>query len=151
MVAREITTMVERGPNEGREDVTLVTRLVTMQESALIEGTLPRMMTTTREGMAGTTGSKEKGRLPLIIVEIGNLSRGQEIPGTMSLMLLIIREMILFLYVPSLLHLHPSPWMYGYLIVLLQGTSLVIKKPFLIWLRRILIRKLSLEIMPPIP
>ena len=77
MVAREIKTMVERGPKEGREDVTFVTRLVTMQESALIEGTLLGMMTTTtREGMAGTTGSKEKGRLPLIVVEMGNLSRG---------------------------------------------------------------------------
>ena len=110
MVAREIKTMVERGPKEGREDVTLVTRPVTMQGSALIEGTLPRMMKTTiREGMAGTTGSKEKGRLPLIVMEMGNLSRGQEIPGTMSPMLLMIREMILFLYMPSLLHLHPTP------------------------------------------
>ena len=45
-------TMVERGPKEGREDVTLVTSLVTMQENALIEGTLLGMMTTTtREGM----------------------------------------------------------------------------------------------------
>ena len=87
-------------------------RQVTMQESALIEGTLPGMMTTTtREGMVGTTGSKEKGRLPLIVVEMGNLSRGQEIPDTMSLMLLIIREMNLFLYLPSLLHLLPTPWM----------------------------------------
>ena len=53
--------MEERGQKEGREDVTLVTRLVTIQESALIEGTLPGMMTTTtREGMARTTGSKER-------------------------------------------------------------------------------------------
>ena len=59
MVAREIK--IERGPKEGREDVTLVTRLVTMQESALLEGTLPGMMTTTtRDGITGTTGSKEK-------------------------------------------------------------------------------------------
>ena len=82
-----------------------------MQESALIEGTLLGMMTTTtREEMVGATSSKEKGRLPLIVVEMGNLSRGQEIPGTMSLMLLIIREMNLFLYLPSLLHLLPTPW-----------------------------------------
>ena len=106
--------MVEWGPKEGREDVTLVTRLVTMQESDLIEGTLPGIMTTTtRERMAGTTASKEKGRLPLIVVEMGNLSRGQEIPQTMSLMLLIIREMNLLLYLPSLLHIHPTPWMSG--------------------------------------
>ena len=112
MVAQEIKTMVEWGPKEGREDVTLVTRLVTMQESALIKGTLPGMMTTTtREGMEGAISSKEKGRLPLIVVEMGNLSGGQEIPGTMSLMLLIIREMNLFLYLPSLLHLLPTPWM----------------------------------------
>ena len=100
-----IKTMVERGPKEGREDVTLVTSLVTMQKSALIEGTLPRMMTTTtQEGMAitRTTSSKEKGRIPLIVVEMGKLSRGQEITGMMSLMLLIIREMNLFLYLPSL-------------------------------------------------
>ena len=105
--------MEDQGPKEGREDVTLVTILVTMQESALIEGTLPGMMTTTTPGgmaIKGTTSSKEKGRLPLIVVEIGNLSRGQEIPGTMSLML-IIREMNLFLYLPSLLHLLPTPWM----------------------------------------
>ena len=103
-----------RAVPKGREDVTLVTILVTKQESALIKGTLLGMMTTTtREGMVGTTGSKEKGRLPLIIVEMGNLSKGQEIPGTMSLMLLIIREMNLFLYLPSLLHLHTTPWMFG--------------------------------------
>ena len=78
MEVREIKSMEERGPKEGREDVTPVTSLVNMQESALIEGTLPGMMTTTtREGMAGTTSSKEKGRLPLIVVEMGNLSRGQ--------------------------------------------------------------------------
>ena len=107
--------MVERGPKEGRQDVTLVTSLVTMQESALIEGTLPGMMTTTPGGMAikGTIGSKEKGRLPLIVVEMGNLSRGQEISSTMSLLLLIIREMNLFLYLTSLLHLLVTPWMSG--------------------------------------
>ena len=80
MEVREIKAMEERRPKEGREDVTPVTSLVTMQESALIEGTLPGMMTTkTPGGMAikGTIGSKEKGRLPLIVVEIGNLSRGQ--------------------------------------------------------------------------
>ena len=106
--------MEKRGPKEGREDVTLVTSLVTMQESALIEGTLPWMMTTINpRGMEikGLTCSKEKGRLPLIIVEMGNLSRGQGIPGTMSPMLLIIRKMNIFLYLPSLVHLHPTPWM----------------------------------------
>ena len=114
MEVREIKTMEERGPKEGREDVTLVTSLVTMQESALIEGTLPGIMTTkTREGMAGKMGSMEEGRLPLIVVEMGNLSRGKDITGTITLMLLIIREMNLFLYLPSLLHLHPTPWMSG--------------------------------------
>ena len=87
-----------------------------MQESAPIEGTFPGMTTSTTSGgmeIKGTTGSKEKGRLPLIVVEMGNFSIGQEIPGTMSLMLLIIRKMNIFLYLPSLLHLLPTPWMSG--------------------------------------
>ena len=73
----------------------------------LIEGTLPEMMkTTTSRGMEikGTTGSKERGRLPLIEVEMGNLSRGQGIPSMMNLMLLI-GKMNILLYLPSLLHL----------------------------------------------
>lgn len=49
-MVREIKTMEERGPNEGKEDVTLVTSLVTMKESAPLEGTLPWMMTTTTLG-----------------------------------------------------------------------------------------------------
>ena len=77
--------MEEWVPKEGREDVTIVTSLVTMLESALIKGTLPEMMiTTTRTtsgGMEikGTTGSKERGILPLIEMEMEmvNLSRGQ--------------------------------------------------------------------------
>ena len=121
MVPREIKTMVERGPKEGREDVTLVTSLVTMQENAQIKGTLPDIITTTTiktsEGMEikGTTSSKERGRLPLIEMEmeIVNLSRGQGTPGMMNPMLLIIREMNIFLYLPSLLHLLSTPWITG--------------------------------------
>ena len=40
------------------------------------------MTTTTGEGMVGKTGCKGKGRLPLIVVEMGNISRDQEIQGT---------------------------------------------------------------------
>ena len=71
-------------------------------------------MTTTTGGMTikGTPGSKERGRLPLAM-EMGNLSKGQEIPGMRNLMLLMIKEMNSFLYLPSLLHLHPTPWMSG--------------------------------------
>ena len=51
--------MEERVPKEEKEDVKLVTSLVTMQESAPIEGTLVEMMriTTTSGGMTikGTT------------------------------------------------------------------------------------------------
>ena len=45
VVVREIKTMKERGPKEEREDVTLVTRLVTV-------------------AIKGTTGSKEKRKAP---------------------------------------------------------------------------------------
>ena len=74
----------------------------------------PRMMTTTTTGgmeIKGTTGSKERGRLPLVTMEMGNLSKGQEIPGMRNLMLLMIKEMNSFLYLPSLLHLHSTLWM----------------------------------------
>ena len=72
--------MEEKVPKEENEDVTLVTSFLTMKENALIEGNLPEMMTTTSsggKGIKGTTGSKERGRLPMIKVEMGNLSRGQ--------------------------------------------------------------------------
>ena len=74
MLVREIKIMEDWDSKEGREHVTIVTRLVTMQESALIKGTLLGMMTTTTPGgmaIKGTTSSKEKGRLPLIVVEMG--------------------------------------------------------------------------------
>ena len=114
MLVREIQIMEERVPNEEKDDVTHVTSLVNMQESALIEGTLSKMVTTKTlggMGIKGTTCSKEKGRLPLIEMgmEMVNLSRGQEIPGTVNLMLLI-RKMNILLYLPSLLHLLPTPW-----------------------------------------
>ena len=94
MLVQEIKTMEEQVPKKEKKDVTLVTGLVTMQESALIEGTLPDMMTTTTSGgmeIKGTTGSKERGRLPLIEMEMVmlNLSKGQGTPGMMNLMLLI--------------------------------------------------------------
>ena len=102
-------------------DVIIVTSLVTMLESAPIKGTLPEMMTTTTTTTSGgmeikeTTSSKERGRLPLIEMEMEmvNLSRGQETPGMMNLMLLITREMNIFLYLPSLLHLLLTPWITG--------------------------------------
>ena len=81
-------------------------------ENALSRRILPMMMiTTTTGGMAikGTTSSKERGRLPL--AKMGNLSKGREIPGMRNLMLLMIKEMNSFLYLPSLLHLHPTLWM----------------------------------------
>ena len=115
MVVREINTMEERVPTDQKNDVTLVTSLVTMQESAPIEGTLLEMMTTTTSGgmeIKGTTGSKERRRLPPIKVEMGNLSRGQGIPGMMNLMLLI-GKMNILLYLPSLLHLFPICWIIG--------------------------------------
>ena len=76
--------MEEWVPKEEREDVTIETSLVNMQENAPIKWTLPDMMTTTiiktSEGMEikGTTGSKERGRLPMIEVEMANLSKVQE-------------------------------------------------------------------------
>ena len=71
-------TMEEQGPKERKEDVTHVTRLATMLENALIEGILTGMMTTTTRGMEikGTTNSKERGRLPLVAMGVGNLSKG---------------------------------------------------------------------------
>ena len=52
------------------------------------------MMTTTITGgmeIKGTTRSKERGRIPL--VEMGNLTKGREIPGMRNQMLLMIKEM----------------------------------------------------------
>ena len=60
MLVQEIKILEERVPKEEKEDYTLVTSLVTMKESALIEGTIPNMMTTTTSrGMEikGITGS----------------------------------------------------------------------------------------------
>ena len=85
-------TKEEQGPKGRKENVTHVTRLATMLENALSRNTLLMMMiTTTTEGMAikGTTGSKERGRLPL--VEMGNLTKGQEIPSMRNQMLLMIK------------------------------------------------------------
>ena len=84
-----------------------------MLENVLSRRILPMVMiTTTTRGMAikGTTGSREKGRLPP--AEMINLSKGQETPGMRNQMLLI-KEMNTFLYLPSLLHLHPTLWMSG--------------------------------------
>ena len=72
----------------------------------------PRNQNHGRAGHKGTTCSKERGRLPLIEVEMGNLSRDKRIPGMMNLMLLI-GKMNIFLYLPSLLHLLPTPWTIG--------------------------------------
>ena len=108
--------MEEQGPKERKEDVTHVTRPTTMLENALIRRILLWMMkTTTIGGMAikGTIGSMERGRLPLVAMGMGNLSKGIEIPGMRNLMLLMIKEMNSFLYLPSLLHLHPTLGMSG--------------------------------------
>ena len=120
MLVREFKIMEERVPKEGRVDVTIVAGLVTMLESVQIKGTLLEMMTTrtttTSGGMEikGTTSSKERGRLPLIEIkmEMVNLSRGQGTPSMMNLTLLV-RKMNIFLYLPSLLHLFPTPWTIG--------------------------------------
>ena len=95
---RETKFIEEQVPKEEREDITTVTSLVTMQENATIKGTIPNMMNTTAiktlEGMQikGTIGSKERGRLPLIEMEmeIVNLSRGQGTPGMINKMLCTI-------------------------------------------------------------
>ena len=108
-------TKEEQGPKGRKVNVTHVTRLATMSENALSRRILLMMMRTSTGGMAikGTTSSKERGRLPLVAMEIGNLSKGQEIPSMRNLMLLMIKEMNSFLYLPSLLHLHPTLWMSG--------------------------------------
>ena len=70
-------TKEEQGPKERRETVTLVIGQFTMLENALSRRILPMVMTTTTGGMKikGTTGSREKGRLPP--AEMINLSKGQ--------------------------------------------------------------------------
>ena len=105
-------TKEEQGPKGRKANVTHVTRSATMLENALSRRILLMMMTTTTAGgmaIKGTTGSKERGRLPL--VEMGNLTKGREIPGMRNLMLLMTNEMNSFLYLPSLLHLHLTLWM----------------------------------------
>ena len=75
-------TKEEQGPRERKENVTHVTRLATMLENSLSRRILLMMMMTTTTGgmeIKGTTGSKGRGRLPL--VEIRNLTKGSEIPG----------------------------------------------------------------------
>ena len=62
-----------------------------MLENALSRRILPMMMTTTTtRGMTikGAIGSRGRERLPP--VEMGNLSKGQEILGMRNLMLLMI-------------------------------------------------------------
>ena len=103
----------EQGPKERRASVTLVIGQVTMLENALSRRILPMVMTTTTTGgmaIKGTTSSRERGRLPP--AKMINLSKGQEILGMRNQMLLI-KEMNTFLYLPSLLHLHPTLWMSG--------------------------------------
>jgi len=90
---------------EGREDASFVTGLVTMLGSVLIEGIHLMMMTTTTttttilgatiiKGMENST-TKEKGILPLLNIEMFDLSKYQETPGMMNLMLYITRKNIL--------------------------------------------------------
>ena len=84
-----------------------------MLENVLSKGILPIVMTTTTtEGMEikGTTGSKEREKLPL--AEIINRLKGQRTPGMKSQMLLI-KEMNTFLYLLSLLHPRLTLWMSG--------------------------------------
>ena len=78
-----------------------------MQENVPIKGTLPDMMTTkkieTSEGMEikGTTGSKERGRLLLIEMEMEmvNLSRGHATPSMMNTMLCTINTIFSLPYI----------------------------------------------------
>ena len=98
---------------ERRASVTLVIGQVTMLENVLSRRILLMIMTTTTTGgmaIKGTTGSRGRGRLPL--EEMVNLSKGRDIPG-MRDQLLLIKEMDSFLYLPSLLYLHPTLWMSG--------------------------------------
>ena len=106
-------TKEEQGPKERKASVTLVTSQVTMLENSLSRRILPMTMTTTTTGgmeINGTTGSRGRGRLTP--AEMVNLSKGREIPGMRNQMLLI-KEMNSFLYLSSLLHLHPTLWMFG--------------------------------------
>ena len=57
----------KQGPKERRASVSLVIGLVTMLENVLSRRILPIVMTTTTTkvmAIKGTTGSREKGRLP---------------------------------------------------------------------------------------
>ena len=108
-----LRTKEEQGPKERRASVSLVIGLVTMLENVPSRRILPIVMTTTTtEGMEikETTDPKERGRLPL--AETINLLKGLETPGMRSLMLLI-KEMNIFLYLRSLLHLRPTLGMFG--------------------------------------
>ena len=70
-------TKEEQGPKERRASVSIVVGLVTMLENVLSRRIFPMVMTTTTtRGMAikGTTGSRERGRLPP--TEMSNLSKG---------------------------------------------------------------------------
>ena len=113
---------------EEKDDVTFAIKQVTMQGSALIEGTHIGMMIKIPlmeiKGMENLI-AEVKGVLE--IKEEENHSRRLEIPG-MNLTLLIISRMNIIyqlLYLPLLLR---TCWEFGLLIVVPQGTSLVTKK-----------------------
>ena len=82
LVLRRRTMMVrgtkeEHGPKERKENVTHVARPTTMLDNSISRRILLIMMTTKTTGgmtIKGKTGSKGRGRLPL--VEMGNLSKG---------------------------------------------------------------------------
>ena len=106
-------TKEKQGPKGRKVNITRVTRPATMLENDLLRRILLMMMTKTTTGgmeIKGTIGSRERGRIPL--VEMINLSKGQEILDMRNQMLLI-KEMNSFFYLPSLLHLHPTLWMCG--------------------------------------
>ena len=108
-----LRTKEEQGLKKRRVSVSLAIGLVTMLENVPSRRILPIVMITTTTGGMGieeTTDLKERGRLPL--VETINLLKGLETPGMRSLMLLI-KEMSIFLYLLSLLHLRPTLWMSG--------------------------------------
>ena len=101
----------KQGLKERRASASLVIGLVTMLENDLSRRILPMVMTTTTTGgmaIKGTTGSKERGRIPP--AEMIKLSKDQGTLGRRNQMLLI-KEMNSFLYLPSLLHLHSTLWM----------------------------------------
>ena len=113
---------------EEKDDVTIATKRVTMQGSALIKGTHIGMMNKIPlKAIKGMASQMAEVREVSEIKEEDNHSRGLEIPG-MNLTLLTISKMNIIYQQLYLLLLPQTRWEIGLLIVVPQGTSLVTKK-----------------------